>query len=223
MKQRLLTEGNDIHLILQVCAKHGLTQPTGFQSKKEFEQFFAIKSRGGQPLGKNEVLDSVDEVAKTADLQAFAIIVDADADVLSTWQSVCDRLKNVGYSELPVSPGTSGTVHTDINPDLPKVGIWIMPDNQNPGEIEDFFLLFLDPKDALAGFALSTVQTLIDRKQNLFAETDRSKAQVHTWLAWQKEPGRSMGVAVKSKWVDAEHDIAVRFVSWFNRVFELEN
>ncbi|MFN4257122.1 MAG: DUF3226 domain-containing protein [Saprospiraceae bacterium] len=222
MKQHLLTEGNDFHLILQVCGQHGLKRPAGFLNQKEFEQKFVIKNRSGQPLGKTEVLGYVDEVAKTADLQAFAIVVDADSDVAATWQSVCDKLKNVGYSELPTSPDLSGTVHADTNPDLPKVGIWLMPDNQNPGEIEDFFLQLIPAGDGTLEAVSPAVQDLIDRKQNLFPDSDRSKAEAHTWLAWQKEPGRSMGVALKNGWADAKSPLASKLADWFALVFELE-
>lgn len=222
MKQHLLAEGNDFYLILEVCRLHGLKRPAGFLSEKDFKQKFVVKNRGGQPLGKTELLSYVDEVVKTADLQAFAIVVDADESATSTWQSVRDVLEKVGYSGLPTSPDPSGTVHTDTNPDLPKVGIWLMPDNQNPGEIEDFFLKLVPAGDKMMAVVRPAVQDLIDRKQHLFPNSDRSKAEAHTWLAWQHEPGRSMGVALKNGWANAKASLASDLAAWFSRVFELE-
>lgn len=45
-------------------------------------------------------------------------------------------------------------------------------------------------------------------------------ADVHTWLSWQKEPGRSMGVAIKSNLINYDHDLARRFVGWFTQTFQ---
>jgi hypothetical protein len=222
MKQRILAEGNDIHVILQVCIKHGLNRPKGFLSKKDFEDNFAFKSKKGEPLCKQELIGRVPELLLEADLQSFGIVLDADDSVASTWQSVKDTLKNAGYSNLPAAPDANGTIITDSNPDLPKVGIWIMPDNQSSGEIEDFFLQLIDSESFHLRYAREVIDNMIVQKQKLFADSDRSKAEVHTWLAWQKEPDWTMGVAVGKNWASAKPPLAKRFAAWFSRLFELE-
>jgi len=223
MKQHILSEGNDIHVILQICTKHGLNRPKGFQSKKVFEQKFALKNKNGEPLGKDEVLGYVDEISKTADLQAFAIVIDADKSVPSTWQSACATLQKLGYTDLPAEIPKDGAIIVDADPDLAKVGVWIMPDNENRGEIEDFFLQMISLNDFYLQRAKASVKELILEEKNLFAASDRSKAEVHTWLAWQKDPGKSMGIAIKSNWIDHKFPLAERFARWFANVFELEN
>lgn len=215
-------QGKDIHVILQICSKHGLTQPAGFVSKKEFEQKFAIKNKTGKELGKNEVLDFVDETAKSAGVETFAIVLDADQSASSTWQAVCSALQKAGYTDLPAEISKDGVLIVDTDLDLPKVGIWIMPDNESPGEIEDFFLQLIHEEDIYLPRAKEVVGELITDAKYPLVEGDRSKAEVHTWLAWQKEPGRSMGVAIKSNWTVHHHASAERFVQWFSKVFELE-
>jgi hypothetical protein len=48
-----------------------------------------------------------------------------------------------------------------------------------------------------------------------------SKAFIHTWLAWQKDPGLPMGRAITAKALSADSAIAVSFVNWLNRLFNL--
>ncbi len=221
MKQRILAEGNDIHVILQVCSKLDLNRPIGFADKKDFESNFAFKSKKGDPLGKQELLGSLPGLLLESELQAIAVILDADKSAISTWKSVCAILLKSGYEDLPAMPNLDGTLIESTNPDLPKVGIWIMPDNSSAGEIEDFFLQLIDGEDFRLGHARKSVGALIDQRPDLLNNSNRSKAEAHTWLAWQAEPGRSMGVALKSNWTDSKHLLAARLANWFSSVFTL--
>lgn len=201
--------------------KQGLTALLkGFSSKKDFEENFAVKSNRGKALGKKELLALIPNVLQSSDLQTLGIVLDADASAQSTWQSVRAILEKSGFSSLPSAPNPDGTIIEQ--PNLPKVGIWIMPDNQSPGEIEDFFLQMIPAENALLHRAEGTVKDLIAQEQNLFPASDRSKAQTHTWLAWQPEPGRSMGVALKSNWAEGQHPLAERLAAWFTQLFDSE-
>ena len=52
-----------------------------------------------------------------------------------------------------------------------------------------------------------------------FASTAARKAVLHTWLAWQKEPGRPYGVAIKARYFGATSAAADQFLAWFEQVF----
>ena len=45
---------------------------------------------------------------------------------------------------FPQNPQPKGTIITDFEEELPTVGIWLMPNNQKTGMLEDFirFLVF---------------------------------------------------------------------------------
>lgn len=224
MKQHILAEGNDLHVVLQVCMKRGLTALLkGFINKKDFEQNFAVKSNRGEALGKNELLTLIPDALRTPDLQTLGIVLDADKSAASTWQSIFAALQKSGYTNLPSTPDANGTIIIDPNPDLPKVGIWIMPDNQNSGEMEDFFLQLIDVEDFRLNRARKVIDEMIAEKPDFHLDANRSKAETHTWLAWQQEPGKSMGLAIKSNWASAEHPLAGRFATWFSRLFEMED
>lgn len=224
MKQRILVEGNDIHLILQVCTQYGLSQPKGFSDKKDFESNFAFKSKKGNALGKQELIGSLSGLLLESDLQAIGIILDADQSAAATWKSLVSVLEHSGYTDLPTAPNPEGTIIESPDHDLfPKVGVWIMPDNINSGEIEDFFLQLIDSEDFRLNHARKSVKELINQKPDLLAASNRSKAEVHTWLAWQKEPGRLMGIAVKNNWTKVHHKLAENLTRWFSNTFELED
>ena len=52
-----------------------------------------------------------------------------------------------------------------------------------------------------------------------FASTAARKAALHTWLAWQKEPDRPYGVAIKARYFGATSAAADQFLAWFEQVF----
>ena len=55
-----------------------------------------------------------------------------------------------------------------------------------------------------------------------FAPQDQIKATLHTWLAWQKEPGLPYGTAIKAKYFGNNSPVAMDFVSWFKILFAIK-
>ena len=47
----------------------------------------------------------------------------------------------------------------------------------------------------------------------------RSKAKIHTYLAWQDVPGRPMGQAITTNILNANSELAVKFVKWLKKLF----
>nr|WP_254435729.1 DUF3226 domain-containing protein [Dolichospermum sp. UHCC 0260] len=48
---------------------------------------------------------------------------------------------------------------------------------------------------------------------------DLSKAIIHTYLAWQDEPGYPMGQAITKQSLRPHTDIAIKFTDWLTRLF----
>ena len=70
--------------------------------------------------------------------------------------------------------------------------------------------------------------TTLDEVEHIDAATrqrypnrHRSKALIHTWLAWQQNPGRPMGTAIKAGYLQHDAPIALAFVAWLRRLFEI--
>ncbi len=53
--------------------------------------------------------------------------------------------------------------------------------------------------------------------QRLIVEGDND---MHTWLAWQEEPGKPFGIALKAGYFDHQSPAADHFVDWFMQTFQ---
>jgi len=130
-------------------------------------------------------------------VRALGIFRDADTSARSAFQSVSDRLKRL---KLP-QPRSSGELITDIcdfDGIVRTMGIFIMPDGQSVGELEDLCLRVIagDPAlDCVREFLNCVhVQTGVECR-----ETDRSKAQLNAWLASRHNPSRRLGQAIAAR------------------------
>ncbi len=101
----------------------------------------------------------------------------------------------------------------------PLVGIWIMPDNTTAGLLEHFAAALIPEGDPLWPRAQQSVDD-IPLAQRLFKEATLPKAKIHTWLAWQSEPGSKMGGAIARKYLDPIAPAAILFVAWIRRMLE---
>ena len=146
-KRILFVEGaDDLHTVKAICQY--------FKVKETF--IVEIPDRTGKINRKARAteLGGIDNVFKAIDLfliegssgiERVGIVIDADEDLNSRWQSVSGILKNAGYVNLPDSPNADGTI---IKQDfLPIFGVWIMPDNQTSRAYLETFLTFLVPQN----------------------------------------------------------------------------
>ena len=123
-------------------------------------------------------------------LTHIAIIVDADYLALNglgfqkTIDRVSDIVKPFGFNWD--QNAASGIIYKHSD-GLADFGLWIMPDNQNEGMLEDLIKACVDQSEqALFKQAQSVVNNIPHPK---FPSHLTSKAEVATWLALQKQPG----------------------------------
>ncbi|WP_353259054.1 DUF3226 domain-containing protein [Prochlorothrix hollandica] len=174
-----------------------------------------------RPLGGVDKLtpDLISAELKNANLSALGIMVDADDDLSARWQSIRNAsLKSI--PDLPKDLPVTGLIHQ--TPDAIKFGIWIMPDNQMGGMLETF-LAYLVPTEnpELWDFAQASTQLAKETKNAPFPLVCSHKANIYTWLAWQKAPGRQLHQAIKERVLDPIHPQAQVFVTWFKTLYGL--
>ena len=221
----LFVEGSDdkavfIHLLLN----HRIitSDPALRGYFKDKAKSFEIKNCGGI----DELLKAFRMALKgDTENNSYAVVVDADIDndsdtgITANWRKLLNVLNIYGYRNLPDIPDENGVIIKQSG--LPVVGIWLMPNNKLSGAIEDF-VSYLGPQDdELWPIAESAYRQAISVKCN-FRPSFAMKAHLHTWLAWQEEPGIPMGLAITKKYVDAEAPHAAQLITWFRKVFELE-
>ena len=54
-----------------------------------------------------------------------------------------------------------------------------------------------------------------------YRDIDRNKAKVHTFLAWEENPGTSLYTAIVSRILNPDADIAKLFVVWIKSLYSL--
>jgi hypothetical protein len=132
----------------------------------------------------------------------LGVILDADVEEAGVaWSKVRDRLRRIGdppewlspmLAQLPDSLPKEGLV---VEQDERALGVWVMPDNGARGALEDFLVDLVPSGDIHWQPACESVAAAMQRGV-LFPPQYRAKAEVHTWLAWQKEPGVPFGRAL---------------------------
>ena len=197
----LLVEGaDDCHVILALCKHFAIPETFGiYECGSDIE---AIKRMNA--LLASENLPTT-----------IGLVTDADTNLTDRWASISNKLKSKGYV-FPTTPHPSGTI---IQPDddKPRIGFWLMPNNQTVGMLEDFCLEMIreDAKQTIE----ECIQIAESRNHTTFIPAHRSKAIVHTHLAWQDEPGKPLGQSITKQTLLAETDTAKQFAKWLTELF----
>ena len=200
----LLVEGRDDEYVLKhLCGQRGV------QSLDEITS-----------LGNVErLLENFPVRLKESDVEALGLVIDADTDIAARWQSLRDRLRKAGYQNVPGDPVVTGTIlHPSPKTLLPRVGLWIMPDNQTKGILEDFLRFLVPPGSGLFSHVESSVASIPDEERR-FSQLAQPKAIIHTWLAWQADPGKPLGTAITAKFLDPHVAQVDVLVAWLKELF----
>ena len=202
--RKLLVEGNDDqHVVWAICQQ--FTIP---------ETFDVVDSKGITKL-----VSDIAVRAKQAGVQSLGILADTDDNEHGNrWKQITDKLKGLNYS-IPESPNPLGTIIPSPAPNRPRVGIWLMPDNQAPGMIEDFIRFLVPTGDESLALAEETITTLEDRSLQRYIPNHRAKALIHTWLAWQENPGTPLGQAITKRYLTTDTNLCQQFADWLRRLF----
>ena len=203
-KRVLMVEGlDDEHVVKHICGQRNL-------GEIEF-----IHKYGS----KDQLLEGIGPRLKESDIFALGILLDADTDLLASWQAVSDRLRYAGYASVPSDPEPIGTVIPPPTDSLlPRVGVWLMPDNRVPGILEDFLRFLVPDGDPLFNHVEQSLDA-IPSAQRRFNNLRKPKAAIHTWLAWQEEPGKPYGQAISARYLDPHLPAANHFAVWLSRTF----
>ena len=196
----LLVEGqDDKHVVQHLCVQ---CQP--------MPQFRIVDKGGVQ-----ELLDSIIQEARVSGRKALGILLDVDDDSNARWNAVADRLRREDI-EVPHTPEHTGTL-IDGTIRTPRIGIWLMPDNQTSGDLEDFISMMIPKGDT--GWPRS--QRYIDcipERDRKFSEKKTQRAMIHAWLATRREP-RKMGTAIHTGDLRVDGRLSTDFAEWLRKLF----
>ena len=91
-----------------------------------------------------------------------------------------------------------------------------MPNNKARGTLENLLQFLIPQPDALFNHVTASVDSI---PKKLFKDKDRLKAVIHTWLAWQEDPGKPYGTAITARFLDPYVPQADGLVMWLKRLF----
>ncbi|WP_026097589.1 DUF3226 domain-containing protein [Baaleninema simplex] len=204
----LLVEGtNDCHVVMALCETHNVPETFGIY-------------QCGSDNGVLKRLNAL--IVRPNPPKVIGVMLDADKpsvdSVRGRWESIKSKLRNNNHRyDLDVNPDINGTIVERIE-DKPKLGFWLMPNNQDSGMLEDFCAELAEPKSLQ--FARESVREAKNRNMTTFKEVHYSKAVIHTYLAWHDEPGYPLGKAITRQSLRPHTYLAEKFTNWLTRLFE---
>ena len=170
--------------------------------------------------GINDLLKPgvIESELKASGLEALGVMVDANGNAHNQWK----RIRTRCHDQFDLLPQDIPAGGLDIShSDGPRFGVWIMPNNQFSGMLEDFLIqLIPDDSQRLYELAQNCVSEAA-RHAAPFKEVHKKKAEIHTWLAWQDEPGPQLHEAVHHRVLDPEKPESQSFVNWFRSLFDV--
>jgi hypothetical protein len=205
---RLIVEGpDDLFSVVQLTRAHGVDWDS------EGSPAPYVRQAGGFVGALREL-----SLAVRAKHQRLGVVLDADASPMDRWLDVRKALN--GLASIPLQPPEAGFV--GIADNGCRIGIWLMPDNQSVGALEDFLVGLIPPTDSVWKYACDVSGEARSRGAR-FSETHKQKASVRTWLAWQEQPGVPPGKAIERGYFDPKLSASRNFIEWFQQMFVTRN
>ena len=165
--------------------------------------------------GVDELLRAASLQIKVSDRAAVGFLLDANDDLGKRWRAVSKELKKAGVC-APQDPSPEGTIISGL-PDLPRVGVWLMPDNRSPGELEDFVQSMIPEDDPAWRLARQYIRSIPERERK-FRPKKTSRAELHAWLATRENPGL-MGLAIHRGDLKTDGPLCSAFLARLEKLF----
>ena len=127
----LLVEGrDDLFVVANLLLKHGWENRIKIVDKSGYEN----------------LRDSIYSEVNVPERQVLGIIADANGDPCDRWKSIYRQLDKADC-KVPKKNSISGSIFP--GPRNIRVGVWLMPDNQRSGELEDFIYDMIPVSDPI--------------------------------------------------------------------------
>ena len=211
----LLVEGEaDRAFFEQVCGVLGLNTSVKVSPPKDF---------AGSHNSKEGIFNHLpDLLVQLADggITRLAVVVDADSAANGGgYERAINRVEKIvePYGFVLAAHAVGGIVFQH-NDGLADFGLWVMPNNADEGMLEDWIKHSIHPDEKrLFAHAEAVVATLPQPPK--FKPIHRSKAEVATWLAWQKQPGHGTYRAVEDGLIDTISTHYQNLTAWLRHVY----
>ena len=201
----LVVEGqNDRHVIRHLCERAAPALTFGIRDYQ----------------GVDNVVSRIRAYVNSPDRPAVGFVLDADDDPNHIWRRVAGQLESAAPGiPPPAGPNPDGVIiPEDAATGHPRIGVWIMPDNVAPGELENFVERMIPSGDPVWPLSQRYID-YIPAEHRKFASGKRLRAQIHAWLAAREDP-RQMGLAIGANDLAVDGALARLFLNWLARLFD---
>ncbi len=176
-KKLLAVEGTDeVNFFIELFKHMGM------------EGIIEVREMGGKDQFKRKI-PALKNIPGYNNLEAIAVIRDADNSCVNTFKSIKGVLKQNGL-QTPENPG-------EFSQGKPKVGVFIMPDNKSCGTLESLCLETVKDVEEM-----ECVDRFIDcakELKKLPGDKDIPKTKVQTFLAIKPDVPNSIGRGAQKK------------------------
>lgn len=212
----LLVEGrNDCNAIFQlVRLRFGADPAFGiFDCENDDGVLDQLSSRLAQPIPRQEVLGLILD----ADIEGSS---EADA-VQRRWAQLKGRL-GADY-DLPSDFPETGLIAEPLPGrrlagSLPRIGVWLMPNNKAFGMFEDLLLESLGDREK--DYTSNVVKQAKTEQIASYHDSHLSKAVIRTYMAWQEPPDvQYLGLAIQRGHFQNIEAACANFLDWLRRLF----
>ncbi len=159
-------------------------------------------------------------IKATNDTKRLGIIIDADNKPLDRWKSIQNILAKQEQYIIPYSLPKEGLILKPKDEEEIAIGVWIMPDNQLEGMLEDFLAALIPAEDKLLTYVDKAMAEIEADKVRKYKDVHKAKARMHTWLAWQETPGTPLGRAITKTYLSTDVAACKAFVNWLSGLFK---
>jgi hypothetical protein len=221
-KALLLVEGEaDKSFFTEVCSR--------LFSEPHIQVEVALtRDMGGRSNTKQGIYNHLNILLRQqadGDIKQLAVVIDADYESVNlpdgfnnTVSKITTIVEPYGFTLKQDQTLFSGLVFENDN-GLSDFGLWVMPNNRDEGMLENFIKVCVKTDEQpLFDYAVQVVQTVPEPKK--FKQHHYSKAEVATWLAWQKKPGHGLyHVLGDDLLLDTDHALFKKLERWLKQIF----
>lgn len=199
--KKLLVEGNDDqHVIWALCERFTVN-----------ENFDVIDCEGITKL-----YEQLPVRFKQAQVDTIGLIIDADSEIKDRWKSISTLLSLQGFT-IPEEIPLEGLILKDKAEF--KIGVWIMPNNNENGMLEDFISFLVPKEDKILPIVNDTLTNIESKGLNQYSLIHKSKATIHSWLSLQSDPGTPMGLGITKRYLTTDEETCLKLVNWLKELF----
>ena len=215
-KSKLIVEGSsDEFFFKKMCLKHGFDVEVAVDTPSIF---------GGRDTkqGVLNILQVAIKQLESSYLERLGIIIDSDyivngGGLENTLLQIHNKIKDHGYPS-PYQRLPNSGIYFEGENDLPKLGVWVMPNNLDEGMLEDWMLSICHPNEQK--FLNNVTQIVTTMPSPRFSKIHEAKAIANTWLAWQKKPDRGLYNLFQEGLIDENHQNYKNWLDWMTEIFK---